>query len=96
MWGPDGLGTGSMVTVWALHGITWDPWDRHGPNMGLEWHIYGPSGHGFELGTQIWVLNGIFMGQVDMGLIWEHICGSCITYINGSCIAYLWAKWAWV
>jgi len=34
--------------------------------MGFEWHIYGPSGHGFELGT------------------------------HGSCIAYLWAKWAWV
>ncbi len=30
--------------------------------MGLEWHIYGPSGHGFDLGTHIWVLHGIFLG----------------------------------
>ncbi len=44
--------------------------------MGLEWYIYGPSGHGFELGTHIWVLNVIFMGQVGMGLIWERINGS--------------------
>ncbi len=27
------------------------------------------------------------MGQVGMGLIWEHIYESCMTY--------LWAKWAW-
>ncbi len=44
--------------------------------MGPAWHVYGPSGHGFELGMHIWVLNGIFMGQVGMGLIWEHIHGS--------------------
>ncbi len=49
---------------------------------------HGPSGHGFDLGTHIWVLHDIFMGQVGMGLIWEHIYESCMTY--------LWAKWAWV
>ncbi len=31
--------------------------------MGLEWHIYGPSGHGFDLGTHIWVLNGILWAK---------------------------------
>jgi len=56
--------------------------------MGLEWHIYGPSGHGFELGTHVWVMHGTFMGQVGMVLIWEHIYGSYIYF--------LWAKWAWV
>ncbi len=30
--------------------------------MGLERHIYGPSGHGFDPGTHIWVLHGIFLG----------------------------------
>ncbi len=43
--------------------------------MGLEWHIYGPSGHGFDLGTHTWVLNGIFMGQVGMGLDWNAYMG---------------------
>jgi len=46
--------------------------------MGSAWYIYGPSGHGFELGTHIWVLYIIFMGQVSMGLNWKHIYGSCI------------------
>jgi len=46
--------------------------------MGPAWYIYGLSGHGFELGTYIWVLHGTFMGQVGMGLNWEHIYGSCI------------------
>jgi len=41
--------------------------------MDLEWHIYGASGHGFKLGTHKWVLNGIFMVQVGMGLNWEHM-----------------------
>ncbi|CAM4687882.1 unnamed protein product [Leuciscus chuanchicus] len=34
------------------------------------------SGHGFELGTHIWVLHGAFMGKVGMGLNWEHIYGA--------------------
>ncbi len=55
--------------------------------MGLECHIYGPSGHGFDLGIHKWVLKGIFMGQVGMGLIREHIYGSCM--------AYFWAEWGW-
>ncbi len=42
---------------------------------------HGPSGHGFDLGTHIWVLHDIFMGQVGMGLIWEHIYGSCMAYL---------------
>jgi len=47
--------------------------------MGPAWYIYGASGHGFDLGTYIyiWVLHIIFMGQVDMGLNWEHI------YVSG-------------
>ncbi len=56
--------------------------------MVLNGIFNGPSGHGFDLGTHTWVLNGIFMGQVGMGLNWE------CTY--GSCIEFLWAKWAWV
>jgi len=49
--------------------------------MGPAWYIYGSSGHGFYLGTHIWVLHITCMGQVGMGLICEHIHGSCVTYL---------------
>jgi len=44
--------------------------------MGPAWYIYGASGYGFDLGTHIWVLHIFSMGQVAMGLNWEHIYGS--------------------
>jgi len=46
------------------------------------YNFFGPSGHGLDLGTHIGALHIIFMGQVGMVLIWEHI--------NGSCIYFLW------
>jgi len=84
--GPSGHGFELRTHIWVLHGLFMGQ-----VGMGLNWehnNFYGPSGHGFELGTHIWVLHGTFMGQVGMGLNWEHIYGSCMVY--------LWAKWAWV
>jgi len=64
-------------------GLNWE----HIQYMGPAYNFYGLSGHGFELGTHIWVLHGTFMGQVGIGLIWEHIYGYFIEF--------LWAKWPW-